>query len=263
MKVFAIFIGIIVILLITFAVYITFSSTQSSTSNINPILPSSSVTKTTTPTTSTTPPTTSTTTPTGIIPLPGLKDTPLLLRTTTDTNHGLIWSSDVDGPALFGYAGGKLMYGGKAGKKALWWDNNGNIAVAGDVSIAGKLRTAGHIGPYQMRFYNKNNACLDVGQWGGSYLNTCAGTNSNDWQRFFYNPVTGHLFNVTKNQCLDASGNVWGWANCSNDPAQRFTKNQHLLQWRDGNCLDTGNNTSHSGCGATNNNQMFVFDYVG
>jgi hypothetical protein len=209
------------------------------------------------------------------IPLPGLADTPLLLRTTGDNNHGLMWSADGDGPALFGNAGGKLMYGGKDGKKALWWDNNGNVAVAswlyvqGDANIKGSLRTPGYIGPYQMRFYDNNynnsvgSGCLDIGQNGGLGLFTCGGYNTNNNQRFFYNPITGNLLNVANNKCLDVGNNNWNWIDCNNHQNQRFYRMQHNMQWRNGDCIDIGNSNHHSGCDGNNSNQKFVFDYLG
>jgi hypothetical protein len=227
------------------------------------------------------------------IPLPPLSDTPLLLRGAGDTNHGLMWSNAFgeDGPALFGNTGGALVYGGKGGKRALWWDQWGNVAttndinvlgnaniskeahIGGDAYIKGALRTSGYIGPYQMRFYDYNynnkvgSGCLDVGQGGGLGLNTCSGTNQNDWQRFFYNPITGQLYNVVKGQCLDSNLNgigAWGWANCNNYPSQRFNRNQHNLQWRNGDCLEMGSNVNHHyGCDGNSNNQKFMFDYLG
>jgi hypothetical protein len=175
-----------------------------------------------------------------------------------------MWSSDVDGPSLFGNAGGKLMYGGKGGKSALIWDNQGNV------TITGKLRTSGYIGPYQMRFYDNNynnsvgSGCLDVGQGGGLGLYTCGGYNVNNNQRFFYNPITGNLYNVQNNSCLDVGNNSnWNWTACNNHQNQRFNKMQHNLQWRNGDCVDIGNSTHHSGCDGNNNNQKFIFDYLG
>jgi hypothetical protein len=209
----------------------------------------------------------------GSILSPTLNNTPLYLRAPGDTAHGLIYSSDVDGPSLYGNTGGSLGYGGKGGKKALWWNSNGDVATAswlyvgGDAHIAGSLRTPGYIGPYQMRFYDNSNsggnACLDIGQNGGLGLYPCAGTNVNNYQRYFYNPITGNLFNVQNGQCLDVGNDTWYWNGCNNHQNQRFDKLDHNLQWRNGDCVDIGNPKHHSGCDTNNNNQKFVFDYLG
>lgn len=67
-----------------------------------------------------------------------INDNNVLLRAGTDPNHGLGWfgtgklfaSTNIDGPVLWGNAGGALGTGTGAGQKvALAWDNNARVAI--------------------------------------------------------------------------------------------------------------------------------------
>lgn len=99
----------------------------------------------------------------------GFNDYEILLRTPTDTNHGLGYygvngsaknwlGQNIDGPVLYGYGGGVLGIN-RAGTRAsvLTWTNAGNVGigisspqyplhVAGAGYFAGTLLTAGRIG---------------------------------------------------------------------------------------------------------------------
>ena len=60
-----------------------------------------------------------------------LNDHGLYLRGYGDTFHGLKFSSDVDGPHLYGYSGGKL---GTIGVDCLTWSNN-NVNIMGSLNV--------------------------------------------------------------------------------------------------------------------------------
>jgi|GEM_PF-588847 len=94
-----------------------------------------------------------TTNPTAKLEINGdirIDDNTLWLRGGTDQNHGIGWygikgrdqkvfaAQSVDGPVVFGFAGGGL--GTKASgqeKIALGWDNSGNVTVTGDILLTG------------------------------------------------------------------------------------------------------------------------------
>ena len=65
-----------------------------------------------------------------------MNDNLLSLRGMSDSNHGLKYSSDVNGPSLFGSGGGKLSttFNGDVVK----WDNNGNVKILGSLQICDK-----------------------------------------------------------------------------------------------------------------------------
>jgi hypothetical protein len=179
------------------------------------------------------------------------------------TQDGLRALDDNDWFRLVGSrANGTAVYNGMS------INDGGGLSVGswermpqGDLKVTGKLHTAGYFGPYLMRFYDNNNKCGDVGQNGGLGLMDCNGGNT--WQQFYYNPMTGNLYNVQKNQCLDVGDNNWRWVDCNNHQNQRFWKKEHIMQWKNGDCIDIGNGNHHAGCDGNNNNQKFVFDYVG
>src|SRR6185436_4477854 len=138
-----------------------------------------------------------------------------------------------------------------------------NANISGDANIKGKLNTPGWIGPYQMRFYDQGNKCADVGQNAGLGLWPCDSNIVNNNQRFYYNPITGNLYNIQTNKCLDVGNDQWYWNDCNNHQNQRFNKVEHIMKWKNGDCIDIGNPNHHSGCDGNNNNQKFVFDYLG
>ena len=66
-----------------------------------------------------------------------LNSNELRLRSITDANHGLKWTNNfagisVDGPALYGYAGGVLGTTNGGEKAALSWKSNGNVGIGTD-----------------------------------------------------------------------------------------------------------------------------------
>jgi hypothetical protein len=66
-----------------------------------------------------------------------LNNNNLLLRSTSDTMHGVGWYGagktwagvEYDGPVLFGWAGGALGTTRDGPKSALWWDDTGMVSV--------------------------------------------------------------------------------------------------------------------------------------
>ena len=59
-----------------------------------------------------------------------LQNSGLYLRTLGDTNHGLIHYATVDGPRLFGYAGGALGTTSTGTVNALSWNSAGNVGIS-------------------------------------------------------------------------------------------------------------------------------------
>lgn len=99
----------------------------------------------------------------------GFNDHEILLRTPTDTNHGLGWYGEatstknwlgqtVDGPVLYGYTGGVLGTNRNGTRSSvLTWNNTGNVGigvdnpqyrlqVAGNGYISGNSLTMGRLG---------------------------------------------------------------------------------------------------------------------
>ena len=178
-----------------------------------------------------------------------------------------------------------LSFDSDAGKRYLqnvtMWCADGDVCkipkgITGDVVINGRLRSTGSIvlnetnlasrgftGPFRLRLYDKNT-CMDAGQFGGNGDLGCM--DNNLWQQFYYSPVTGQLKNVQTGRCLDAGLNngdgVWGWTDCKNHQAQQFWRKEHILQWKNRDCVDLGNGNHHSGCDGNNNNQKFTWDYI-
>ena len=125
-----------------------------------------------------------------------------------------------------------------------------------------KIRSRGFVGPFRLRSYNNGNKCWDTGQNGGLGLWDCI--DNNKYQNFWYSPVTGQLYNEQSDKCVD-TGNAenWGWVTCSNSPNQQLWRKEHIIQWKNGDCLDIGNSKHHAGCDGNNNNQVINFEYVG
>ncbi|MGB9927637.1 MAG: hypothetical protein ACPK85_04460 [Methanosarcina sp.] len=61
-----------------------------------------------------------------------INDRNIWLRGATDTNHGIKYLQNVDGPILFGWTGGALGFHGGT-KIALKWDSSGNLYAQGTV----------------------------------------------------------------------------------------------------------------------------------
>jgi len=115
---------------------------------------------------------------------------------------------------------------------------------------------------YKIRFYAKDNRCLDGGAaWGNKdWLGRWDCQDGNAMQEWYFNPVTGYLKNVGSGKCLDTFDGNWGFTNCNGHQNQRFWRKENLLQSRNGDCLDTGSEKHHHGCDGNNANQTLVFD---
>lgn len=57
----------------------------------------------------------------------------LYLRNIGNTDNGLKWNSDIDGPRLYGNLGGALGNGGENGKNIITWDASGNTTIKGQL----------------------------------------------------------------------------------------------------------------------------------
>jgi hypothetical protein len=161
---------------------------------------------------------------------------------------------------------GKIAYGG-------WEDDKLHIVGGGPspgnrtVKVWDQLEVArtqgtGMTGPFKLRLYDKDggNRCMDSGNaWtNGNGDHTCEANNKS--QLFFYSPLTGQVQSVGNGQCLTQNGSAWNWSPCdTNNPNQQFWKKEHLLQWRNGQCLDLGNNQKKSACDGNNANQKMVW----
>jgi hypothetical protein len=200
------------------------------------------------------------------------------LASSGDTAHGISHAGHFknntalkDGPAVFGWDGGQLGASRNTGNlvPALTWDGGGNVRTMGDLYTGnvniqnGFLNYAGWLGPYKIMMPDAgNNMCADVGGNNGFGIQACNGGN---YQMFYYNPVTGQLYNIQNSQCLstDSSGNNLSWQKCGPGTTQSFWKNGNMLQSFKNNrpCVDLGGgNTSHMyGCDSGNPNQSMLF----
>jgi hypothetical protein len=150
----------------------------------------------------------------------------------------------------------------------------GNTQIDGNTQIYGNTRVNGNVilnennisargftGPFRLRFYDKNT-CLDSGQFFGNGDLGCM--DNNPFQQFYYSPVTGQLKNVQSGKCLDIAGNgKWDFYPCNNNQVQQFHRIEHLLKWKNGDCLDSGNQNHHASCDGNQKNQTIVWEYIG
>jgi hypothetical protein len=93
-----------------------------------------------------------------------LNNRPVYLRTPGDTNHGLahrptFGSAAQDGPALFGYSGGVLGTTSGGERAALQWDSNSNVAVTGNLAVAGTGGNVPHACVIRSQTGSYNTAC--------------------------------------------------------------------------------------------------------
>jgi hypothetical protein len=109
-----------------------------------------------------------------------LNDSAVYFRAGTDLNHGLEWFGDaktfagvsIDGPILYGYAGGALGSRFTEEKIALRWDANGNVGIGtitpiarltveslGNLPLLDLLNSNGMI-----RLQDQTTAYLDIGK---------------------------------------------------------------------------------------------------
>jgi hypothetical protein len=63
----------------------------------------------------------------------------IFLRAVGDTNHGIQFNSQNNGPRVFGDGGGSLGYGGQGGGVAVFWDSNG-VTINGGLQLNGNLK---------------------------------------------------------------------------------------------------------------------------
>ena len=122
------------------------------------------------------------------------------------------------------------------------------------------LQSKGFAGPFLIRAYDKGDKCWDVGQNNGLGLMNCDANNS--WQRFWFSPVTGQIYNEQNKQCFN-KGDTFHWEGCNNHQDQQFWKKEHIIQWKNWDCIDIGNDRHHAGCNGDNENQKVRFEYVG
>jgi hypothetical protein len=140
-------------------------------------------------------------------------------------------------------------------------DFKGGVKIDSDLKVNGKIKNRGFVGPYQMRFYGHDNKCADVGQNNGFGILKCDDTNKN--QQFYTNSNTGQILNAENNKCLDTNGgNKWAWIACNDGQNQQFWRKEHLLQWKNGRCLDIGNADRSWTCDGNNKNQSFSMKYL-
>ncbi len=99
-------------------------------------------------------------------------DSSIWLRRDDDKNHGLGWfgsgklfaNQNVDGPVLFGCSGGALGSHSEEDNISLSWDNKGNVTVAGDLNVGGKLLPQGLKGGFVAdQFINNLGESLEEG----------------------------------------------------------------------------------------------------
>jgi hypothetical protein len=121
----------------------------------------------------------------------------------------------------------------------------------------------GFDGPYAVNFYDKSQ-CLDSYQFeNGTKVGATACAVTNSHQQWFYNNTTGQLKNVAFNKCLDRDDTgKFNLQACNNHQNQQFYKFEHLLRWKNKECLDTGNGNKSASCDGNNTNQMLKFDKI-
>lgn len=153
-------------------------------------------------------------------------------------------------------------------------NSDGDLRLIGDkilingnaVMNSGGLRYENGFGdgPYRIRFYNSNNACLDASRFEGDHHGWLQCDSNSPSQHFYYNPVTGHIRNVRNNKCLDQMGGRWQFIDCNTHQNQRFTRAHNLLHSVSAPnlCLDVGNADRRSNCDTNNRNQQLVFDPI-
>jgi hypothetical protein len=127
------------------------------------------------------------------------------------------------------------------------------------------LTTPGWFGLYQIQMYKQPNAntCLDVSQFSATGKGAAVCDVNNKNQQFYYNPMTGQLKNATSGKCLEFSNNAFHFNNtCSDSENQQLFKFEHLLKWKNGDCVDVGNNLRHSSCDSNNGNQTMKWNYI-
>ncbi len=81
-----------------------------------------------------------------------LNNNAMYFRSNNDPNHYVVYSSDVDGPNLAGFTGGKVTVTGAGGKAPMWWNQSGvNFSVpmygnGRNVNLNGVGASSGGIG---------------------------------------------------------------------------------------------------------------------
>ncbi len=124
-----------------------------------------------------------------------------------------------------------------------------------------KAQDAGFVGPLKLIAYGHGNKCWDVGQNNGLGIHDCM--DGNKYQTFWYSPVTGQLYSEQLDKCLDNTDNEITWNTCNNHENQSFQKENHVLRWGNGRCVDVNSNIRKYTCDPNNPNQKVRFGYVG
>ncbi len=149
----------------------------------------------------------------------------------------------------------------KADNGFYFYPGNGHTTrFRGPTVFEGPVKNDIGFGPYVVRFYQKNK-CLDSGQFGDTVNGEHDCIADNPYQQWYYNPVNGQLRSVQNGKCLDRNNsNKWGLNDCNDHENQQFYKTEHLLRWKNENCLDTGNSNKNAGCDGGNRNQNLKFE---
>ncbi len=98
-------------------------------------------------------------------------------------------------------------------------------------------------------------------------LNKCSNTNNNEM--YYYNTVTGQLYNVGTEKCLSVGDGIKptaSWVSCDNNSSiQKFNLNSNRLQYLDSAALDMGSTYSQYSMNtilATANSANYPYQYV-